>query len=62
MVQFNVLKSSRFLPALFFVCNGSGFEPYKDSYNKTMLAHEKHHIKDNLGSRYQMMKDYLVPF
>jgi len=27
-----------------------------------MLAHEKHHIQDNLGSRYQMMKDYLNPF
>jgi len=49
-VQFNVLKSSSFLPALFFLCIGSGFEPYKDSYNKTRLAHEKHHIQDNLGS------------
>ena len=46
-MQFNVLKLSSFLPALFFVCNGSGFEPYKDSYNKTMLAHEKNHIQDN---------------
>jgi len=44
------------------VCNGNGFEPYKDSYNKTRLAHEKYHIQDNLGSRYQMMKDYLVSF
>jgi len=62
MVQFNVLKSSSVLPALFFVCNGSEFEPYKDNYNKTMLAHEKHHIQDNLGCRYQMMKDYVVFF
>jgi len=45
-----------------FVCNGSGFEPYIDSYNKKKLAHEKHHIQDNLLSRYQMMKDYLVFF
>jgi len=44
------------------VCNGSGFEPYKDNYNKTRLAHEKQHIQNNLGYRYQMMKDYLVPF
>jgi len=44
------------------MCNGSGFEPYKDSYNNTRLAHEKHHIQDNLGSRYKMMTDYLVPF
>jgi len=58
-MQFHVLKSSSFLPALFFVCNGSRFEPYKDSYNKTRLTHEKHHIQDNLGSRYQMMKDRL---
>jgi len=34
------------------VCQESGFEPYQDSYNKTRLAHEKHHIQDNLGSRY----------
>jgi len=61
-VQFNVLKWSSFLPTLLFVCNGSGFEPYKDTYNKTRLAHEKNHIKDNPGSRYQMMKDYLVSF
>jgi len=61
-VQFNVLKSSHFSASTVFVCNGSGFEPYKDSYNKTRLADEKHHIKDNLGSRYQMMKDYLVSF
>jgi len=55
-VQFNVLKSPSFLPAL-FLCHRSGFEPYQDSYNKTRLAHEKHHIQDNLGSIYQMMKD-----
>jgi len=29
---------------------------------KQRLAQEKHHIQDNLGSRYQMMKDYLVAF
>jgi len=29
---------------------------------KQRLAHEKHYIQDNLGSRYQMMKDYLVSF
>jgi len=61
LLQFNVLKSSHFLSAL-FLCNGSGFEPYQDSYNKTRLAHEKHTIQDNLGSRYQMMKNYLVSF
>jgi len=44
------------------MCNRSGFEPYKDNYNKTMLAHEKHLIQDILGSRYQMMKDYVVFF
>jgi len=61
-VQFNVLKWSSFLPALFFVCNGSGFKPYKDTYYKTRLAREKRHIQDNPGFRYQMMKDYLVSF
>jgi len=30
-----------------FVCHGSRFEPFQDSYNKTRLAHEKHHIQDN---------------
>jgi len=55
-------KKVSFLPALFFMCNRSGFEPYKDNYNKTMLAHEKHLIQDILGSRYQMMKDYVVFF
>jgi len=45
-----------------FVCNGSGIEQNQDSYNKTRLAHEKHHIQDNLGSRYPMMKNYVVPF
>jgi len=31
------------------VCNGSGFDAYKDSYKNTRLAHEKHHIQDNLA-------------
>jgi len=51
-----------FSASTIFVSIGSRFEPYKDSNNKTRLAHKKHHIQDNLGSRYQMMKDYLVPF
>ena len=44
-MQFNVLKLSRFSANTVFVCHGSGFEPYQDSYNKTRLAHEKHHIQ-----------------
>ena len=58
MVQFNVLKSSRFLPAPFLCV-------MEMDLNHTKIAttrHEKHHIQDNLGSRYEMMKDYLVPF
>ena len=51
-----------FSASTIFVCHGSGIEPFQDSYNKTSLAHEKHHIQDNLRSRYQMMKDYLVSF
>jgi len=43
-------KIVTFSASTVFVCNGSGFEPYQDSYNKTRLAHEKHHIQDNLGS------------
>ena len=61
-MQFNLLKSWTVSANIVFVCNGNEFEPYKDSYNKTRLAHEKHHIQDNLGSRYQMMNDYIVPF
>jgi len=44
------------------MCNESGFEPYKDSYNKTTLAHEKHHIQDNLGSRYKMMMELIIEY
>jgi len=36
--------------------------PEAKQANKQRLAQEKHHIQDNLGSKYQMMKDYLVFF
>jgi len=45
------------------MCTPQGREVSKPNKPpKQRLAQEKHHIQDNLGSRYQMMKDYLVFF